>query len=127
MCVCVHGSCIHTYSQAIKQIISLIQSKCNHITSHFQHNQEVKAQFCTAGTSRQQVKWWLYLPHRSCHQYFGTSDHSSGHLLTIYLHGAQKAVNVRVFYYSFINRITVDHHHIESAPANEIYFEVQAH
>lgn len=92
----VRGSCIHTHSQTIKQIRSLIHSKCNHITSRFQHNQEVKVQFCTAGTSCQLVKaWWLYLPHRYCHQYFATSNHSSGHhLLTIYLHIAQKAVSV---------------------------------
>lgn len=74
---------------------SLIQPKCSHTTRHFQHNREVKVQFCTAGASHQQVKWWLYLPHRNCQQYFRTSNHSSGsHPLTIHLHGVQRVLGV---------------------------------
>lgn len=44
----------------------LTQFKCSHTTRRFQHNREVEVQFCTARTSHQQVKWWLYPPHRYC-------------------------------------------------------------
>lgn len=55
----------------------LTQSKCSHTTRRFQHNREVEVQFCTARTSHQQVKWWLYPPHRYCQQFSETSNHSS--------------------------------------------------
>ena len=65
------------------------------------------------------------LPHRDCHQYFGTSSPSSeSHLLTI---TCTKGGQCKGVYYPFISRVTADHHHTESAPGKESYFEIQAH
>lgn len=63
LCRYVYMGAVYTHIHR-QESNSLTQSKCSHTTRHFQHNREAEVQLCTAGASHQQVKWWLYLPHR---------------------------------------------------------------